>query len=536
MSFFHALLGSGGVVVSAETQAVLDRMSGTIPNNYKSALNTFINTLVASGDYAQIQEIVFYGMNTEANSLIGWKGVRNASKQGSPTWAATTGFTCSNNNAINSNLVLSTDGGSLYTQNSGAFSVHLLRSDQHSVATYIFGGNTTSANQLKFFQQGLLGDKRYAINSGNVNLSDGSDGGYFTDNTIHTVRRTAATGSGSTATLRNGVVGVSLNNTSAGLSTQQVGVAHLNTSGSRSDWFPGQFTMHMIHSPNLNLVTFSTAYQTLLSSLGITLQLQSFPSSSVLDTYSQSSMSDPILIFEAGQSNIKESVAYSNIYDELVESVPNVKVWNDNSAFINRYQFRGQGWGIKDVIPYLVGKFTTNPAYYVNLSANSTQLGRTGSAPYTGTTTGTGTGSLYNISGAVSRFQAAKTAFDALFPAANKKYVLITAIAETDANNSTNSTALENNLQQFWAEIRTALSLPTLKVIFPKLSTGQTGCAFLTNGRTSQVNANAADANSYMINTDSLNLQDNLHFSNTGSVDLGKLIADKISDIRDDLD
>lgn len=533
----HVLLnlspvGSVLVPLSEQTEEILARMPDPVSIPYQQALNEFVNTLFNANQLQYIREIVVYPMNTEANGLTGWFGVRDATKQGSPIWDASYGFLFSNNNAINSNLVPSTDGGSLYTQNSGAYSVHLLRSDQQSIATYLFGGNTSGANQLKFFQQGLFGDKRYAINSGSVNLADSTDGGYFRDNTIHTVRRTAASGAGSTRTLRDGVLGASQNNTSAGLSTQQVAVGHLNTGGSHSDYFPGQFTMHMMHSPNLDLVAFAAAYQTFLTRIGVSLQLQSFPSSSVLANYSQSSMSDPILIFQAGQSNIKEAILYSNIYDELVESIPNVKIWNGSSAFVDKHKFRGMGWTIQDVVPYLVGKFNTNPVYYVNLSANSTQLGRTGSPPYTGTTTGTGTGSLYNIAGAVSAFQAAKTAFDAAFPSVTKRYVLITAIAETDANNTTNSTALENNLQQFWAEIRTSLSLTSLKVIFPKLSSTQTGCAFLSNGRTSQVNADTADPNAFIIDTDGLALQDTLHFSNVGAVDLGKLIADKISDER----
>lgn len=81
----------GGSPYSAEAQAVFDRMNTPLSPTYKAAINTFINT-IGPTQWALVKEFWLFANDTQANSLIGWKGVRNATLTGSPSWSASFGF------------------------------------------------------------------------------------------------------------------------------------------------------------------------------------------------------------------------------------------------------------------------------------------------------------------------------------------------------------------------------------------------------------------------------------------------------------
>lgn len=72
----------GGFVPSATTQTVLDLLDSDPPLAFKQAMNTFINSQASaeggSGNWELMNEFIMYGMDTEANSLIGWRGVATA--------------------------------------------------------------------------------------------------------------------------------------------------------------------------------------------------------------------------------------------------------------------------------------------------------------------------------------------------------------------------------------------------------------------------------------------------------------------------
>lgn len=66
------------------------------PNNLKTLLDIFINSQAlaegGSGNFELTKEIQFHRMDTEANSKIGWMGLRNAVSINAPPWTQATGF------------------------------------------------------------------------------------------------------------------------------------------------------------------------------------------------------------------------------------------------------------------------------------------------------------------------------------------------------------------------------------------------------------------------------------------------------------
>lgn len=101
---------SGGASYSAQAQLVFDNMASDLPSAYKSAIDTFIRGQVALSQWGNVKELFLFASDTEANSLKGWKGLKDADLVGSPSWAALTGVTLNGTNQyVSSNIVPSVD-------------------------------------------------------------------------------------------------------------------------------------------------------------------------------------------------------------------------------------------------------------------------------------------------------------------------------------------------------------------------------------------------------------------------------------------
>ena len=94
---------------SAEAQAVFDLMATEPNSTYKDAFATFIDGQVALSQWTNVKEFWLWAGDTEANSLKGWKGLKDSDFVGTPTWS-TTGVTLNGTSQyISSNLVPNTD-------------------------------------------------------------------------------------------------------------------------------------------------------------------------------------------------------------------------------------------------------------------------------------------------------------------------------------------------------------------------------------------------------------------------------------------
>lgn len=98
---------SGGGGFSTEGQAAIDKFTG-LTDPQQSALNTFINSQVTSGNHPLIKFLHTYRWGTEANALISMIGTKTQTNNGATHGA--TGFTFDGtNDYIESNVTPSTD-------------------------------------------------------------------------------------------------------------------------------------------------------------------------------------------------------------------------------------------------------------------------------------------------------------------------------------------------------------------------------------------------------------------------------------------
>jgi hypothetical protein len=101
----------------------------------------------------------------------------------------------------------------------------------------------------------------------------------------------------------------------------------------------------------------------------------------------------------------------------------------------------------------------------------------------------------------------------------------------TDAANSTNANAYQANWNTFIAALRSAWSLPSLKVIMMRLHTGASA-TFTSTVQAQQDLIAAADPLVTLINTDAFQLSgDGAHYTDTGAESLGLAFASAIDGV-----
>jgi len=110
---------------SAEAAAVISRMTGLVTAE-KTAIAAFVDTMETAGLWTLLDEFTHYGMQTEANSLKGWKA-KTSTANNAPTHTPGTGFTfvSGSSQSISTDFVPSVDGVNYVLDNaqSGIFIV-----------------------------------------------------------------------------------------------------------------------------------------------------------------------------------------------------------------------------------------------------------------------------------------------------------------------------------------------------------------------------------------------------------------------------
>jgi hypothetical protein len=192
----------GGVSYSAEAQAVFTNMPDVLPNGVKQAIATYVDAEVASGNWDLIVDFGYLGLNTQANSLKGFKNVANPSLTNA-VWNSYEKVSCNGTNAyINWGFI--PNNIAAFQLNNCALGVHI-DVNQHTAAADLFGCIEVGTNtrQIDMAQSGSAGSTLTArINAGNSNTTYSSDN-IFDNGARYAVRRTA---SNATAILKAGTV------------------------------------------------------------------------------------------------------------------------------------------------------------------------------------------------------------------------------------------------------------------------------------------------------------------------------------------
>lgn len=135
------------VSYSTEAQAVFANMATDPATAYKNAIANLVDGLVTDGVYSKIREIQCPALDTSANRLKGWKGVRNATISGGVTNTAKVGAVYNGvDGYTDTGFIPSTDGGGIYTLNSADILHFISNSNVPSGAKNISGSYPASSS------------------------------------------------------------------------------------------------------------------------------------------------------------------------------------------------------------------------------------------------------------------------------------------------------------------------------------------------------------------------------------------------------
>lgn len=185
---------------SAEAKAAFLNFA-SLPTAWKDIMATFIDSQVASGNWAKQRFLQIRWMNNEANSLIDLKGIANAINVGGVHTPKIGMAYNGTSTYLNTGFDPSIDGGSLYTLNDAAFGWGVIINSV--TTTGQLGGVTSSGAVRNYIGQESGTQLAYRVNC-NLNSTYLTDD-FFANNSNYIARRNAASGAGATALNKNGV-------------------------------------------------------------------------------------------------------------------------------------------------------------------------------------------------------------------------------------------------------------------------------------------------------------------------------------------
>ncbi len=189
MSLLHhhsIIKGVGGY--SADAQDVFDKMTGELPTVYKDAIAAMVDSSVVRGNWDDIEVLVIHIINTEANSLICWKGFQDALAVNGISWS-TNGFL--SDNTLTQYISTQYDWASAVLPGRDDFNFISFLNDRIALTgnRRLFGMESGT----KRFQllQSSIGYRRYNHDADLNTYDDGND--QFQDNTNYGLKSTGAT-------------------------------------------------------------------------------------------------------------------------------------------------------------------------------------------------------------------------------------------------------------------------------------------------------------------------------------------------------
>ena len=198
-------------------------------------------------------------------------------------------------------------------------------------------------------------------------------------------------------------------------------------------------------------------------------------------------------------------VPYNLMPSYLAATQENVKRWN-GSIFTTYTHPNSIQWGWMNEFLYRASLRLDKSIYFYKYGAGGTQLASGG--PYT----------KYNNATLKTNGLNAINAFKSIFP--EGIVVFLWCHGYTDGLNETNSLAYEDNLSDWFEELRTYWAQPNMVILYDELSNNATGSTFRANIKTGQA-ANDGGLNK-MVESDDCAYLDIAHYSDAGSILLGQ--------------
>jgi hypothetical protein len=226
---------------SETAEAVFALMDSDPPVWLKNKMNTYINGLVSDGNWTLLKQLLFYAMDTEANSLVDWLGFVNAvnvnSTPHTPVTEAHVGFAGYTTNGTTNylNRVLKPSD---MVQNNIFVSSYLFETLSAANSVHLFSSRVLNGLNM-FIRQNTTPNKGYCVNSSSVNTRDYS-ASLFQNNKLYTLSREVST---DMRVLENGVEQDTINQVSTTPSAQPIWDSVLNANGTPSSFFSGKICM-----------------------------------------------------------------------------------------------------------------------------------------------------------------------------------------------------------------------------------------------------------------------------------------------------
>lgn len=258
---------NGTIITSVENvdisfADVIANMASPPPAAYQTAMETFYNGLVADGNWDDILEIQCRALDTEANSLRGWKGFYNATNNGA-THVAKSGFDYDGTaDFVNTGFVPTTAPRGLFGKFDGGIASYCLDNQTATGIRALFGISDPTPDRISMFQNSNI---TYRINSSGSGTYSTSTS--FQDNSLYSTRRTA---SNLTALYINGTSVQTANPASTDRPDIALYEGAINSSGTATNFFDGIISLLIIYKgTTLDQSALNTRVQTFITDLAV---------------------------------------------------------------------------------------------------------------------------------------------------------------------------------------------------------------------------------------------------------------------------
>ncbi|MDW0189335.1 MAG: hypothetical protein QOA70_06755 [Nitrososphaeraceae archaeon] len=224
---------AGGVGYSSEAQAVFNNM----PDDISSSMKVLIANLVDTSNWTNVNDLVYYGLNTEPNSLAGWKGNVTSTLYNSYWFVHSNCETTGESGSyIDSGFIPSI----LFSLNSSGFGVYI--KENRNFINSLFGVIDGAGKGFELTQTGI--SLSFKANSDTA-LTDSTQT-VFSNYSLYCVERT---GSGTVRLIRNGAVIATASDSSNSLATISIFLGAINSNGSATTFLEARYRLAFSYDP-----------------------------------------------------------------------------------------------------------------------------------------------------------------------------------------------------------------------------------------------------------------------------------------------
>lgn len=219
----------------ANSTTVINNINASLPAAYQTAINDFIVRLTYNDAWSHMREMQCRFLDTEANSLKGWKGVANGTNTGA-TFTAKFGFTYNGTtNFVSTGFTPSTSGGGVYALNDNVTGWYVIRNDALGTDGTVGGVFNGASNRVALSQVPSLGNLTYRVMHAAASTTTSQT--YLKNNSLYTIGRSAASGTGAHRLRWSGLSLTAGNQVSTALPAIVMYEGGLNSAGSlTSPW------------------------------------------------------------------------------------------------------------------------------------------------------------------------------------------------------------------------------------------------------------------------------------------------------------